>query len=354
VTERSPAPEPERHRNPLWQLTLARIRLFYREPSIVFWTFLFPILLTVALGIAFRSRPPEPIAVAVVAGADAERVRAALTARPDVEARILAPEAAHRELRSGRVSVVVEPGPPPVLRFDPTRPESRLAHLAVDDQLERAAGRKDVLSPREETSTEPGSRYVDFLIPGLLGMNVMSTGMWGIGYVIVENRQKKLLKRLAATPMRRSHFLLSFAAVRALFLALEVPFLLGFGVLVFAIPIRGALATLALVVVAGAAAFAGLGLLVAARAQNVQTVSGLINLVMMPMMLMSGVFFSSEHFPAFLQPVVKALPLTMLNDGLRAVMNEGAPLAAVAPQVLLLAAVAVAAFGLALRLFRWV
>ncbi len=344
----------ERHRNPLWQLTLARLRLFYREPSVLFWTFLFPILLTVALGIAFRSQPPEPIRVAVVAGPAAEAARAALAARPDVEVRVLDEAAARAALRVGRVSVVVEPGPAPVLRFDPTRPESRLAHLVVDDQLERAAGRRDVLSPREEATTEPGSRYVDFLIPGLLGMNVMSTGLWGIGYVIVENRQKKLLKRLAATPMRRGHFLLSLAAVRALFLALEVPFLLGFAVLAFGVPVRGSLATLALVSVAGAAAFAGLALLVAARAQNVQTVSGLINLVMMPMMLMSGVFFSSDYFPALLQPLVKALPLTALNDALRAVMNEGATLATVAPHVLLLSAVGAVSFGVALKIFRWV
>jgi ABC-type multidrug transport system permease subunit len=346
-------PNLERHRNPLWQLILARIRLFYREPSVLFWTFLFPILLTVALGIAFRSRPPEAIRVAVVAGEGAEGVRAALAVRADVEAQVLAPEAAAVALRTGRVSVVVAPGSPPVLRFDPTRPESRLAHLAVDDLLERAAGRRDLISPREERVSEPGSRYVDFLIPGLLGMNVMSTGLWGIGYVIVESRQKKLLKRLAATPMRRGHFLLSFAVVRLLFLALEVPFLLGFGVLAFGIPLRGSVATLAALAVAGAAAFAGLGLLVACRAANVQTVSGLINLVMMPMMLMSGVFFSSEHFPAFLQPVVKALPLTALNDGMRAVMNEGASLAAVAPQLLALTAVGVASFALALRFFRW-
>ncbi|HSM91604.1 MAG TPA: ABC transporter permease [Anaeromyxobacteraceae bacterium] len=352
MTEPTATAEPRR--SPLWQLTLARIRLFYREPSVLFWTFLFPILLTVALGIAFRSRPPEAIRVAVVAGPAAEATRAALAARQDVEATVLDEGPARSALRTGRVAVVVEPGPAPVLRFDPTRPESRLAHLVVDDLLERAAGRRDVLTPREETASEPGSRYVDFLIPGLLGMNIMSTGMWGIGYVIVENRQKKLLKRLAATPMRRGHFLLSFAVVRSLFLALEVPFLLGFGVLTFGVPLRGALGTLAVVVVAGAVAFAGLGLLVASRAANVQTVSGLINLVMMPMMLMSGVFFSSEHFPALLQPLVRALPLTALNDAVRAVMNDGASLLAVAPQVGLLAAVGAASFALALRIFRWV
>lgn len=340
-------------RSALWQLTLARLRLFYREPSTVFWSFVFPLLLTVALGIAFRSRPPEPTFVAVTAGPAAEAVRAALAAGEGVRVEVLEEEAAAAALRTGRVAVVVRPGSPPALRFDPTRPESRLAHAIADDLLERAAGRRDLVGPREEPVTEPGSRYVDFLIPGLVGMNIMSTGMWGIGYVIVEARQKKLLKRLAATPMARGHYLLSFALVRALFLAIEVPVLVGFGVLVFGVPLRGSGWTLALVAAVGAAAFAGLGLLSAARATNTQTVSGLINLVMMPMMIMSGVFFSADHFPALLQPVVRALPLTALNDGLRAVMNEGAGLLAVAPQLGLLAAVAAVTFAVALRLFRW-
>ncbi|HET9555369.1 MAG TPA: ABC transporter permease [Anaeromyxobacteraceae bacterium] len=340
-------------RSPLWQLTLTRLRLFYREPETVFWAFVFPVLLTIALGVAFRSRPPDPIAVGVAAGPLAEGARAALSARPDVKVEVLDPAAAQAALRTGKVAVVVEPGDPPTLRFDPTRPESRLAHEVAGDLLERAAGRKDVVGPREERVTEAGSRYVDFLIPGLVGMNIMSTGMWGIGYVIVENRSKKLLKRMAATPMRRGHFLASFAAVRTAFLALEVPLLIGFGVLAFGIPLRGSAWTLALVAAAGAVAFAGLGLLVASRTANTQTINGLINLVMLPMMVGSGVFFSSANFPDALQPVIRALPLTALNDGLRAVMNDGATLWQVAPQVALLAAVAVASFAAALRLFRW-
>jgi ABC-type multidrug transport system permease subunit len=247
----------------------------------------------------------------------------------------------------------VGPAVPPVLRFDPTRPESRLAHAVVDDLLERAAGRVDLIAPREETATEPGSRYVDFLIPGLLGMNIMSTGLWGIGWVIAELRQKKLLKRLAATPMRRWHFLASFALVRALFLAIEVPFLIAFGVLVFGTPFRGSVAALALVTTLGAAAFSGLGLLIASRAQNQQTVGGLINLALFPMMILSGVFFSSANVPDAMQPLVKALPLTALNDGMRAVLNDGATVAAVWPQCALLAGLAVVCFGVALRLFRW-
>jgi ABC-type multidrug transport system permease subunit len=177
--------------------------------------------------------------------------------------------------------------------------------------------------------------------------------MWGIGYVIVETRQKKLLKRMVATPMRRSEFLLSFVLLRMLFLLLELPVLLGFGWLVFSVPVRGSLALLLGTSLVGALAFAGLGLLVASRAQNIQTAGGLINLVMLPMFLLSGVFFSASHFPDALQPLIRALPLSALNDAMRAVMNEGVGPLGVAPQLLLLAAVALGSFGLALRWFRW-
>ncbi len=340
-------------RSPLVQLTLARIRGFFREPSAVFWTFAFPVLLTIALGIAFRSRPPDPVRIAVEAGPGAEQARAALAAGRDVAAEVLDPAAAHAALRTGRVSIVVVPGMPPTYRHDPTRPESRLARAVADDLLQRAAGRPDVLAPRDALVTEPGTRYVDFLVPGLVGMNIMSAGMWGIGWVIVEDRQKKLLRRMVATPMRRSEYLLAFVIVRLLFLVLEVPVLVGFGMIAFGIPLRGSVLTLGAVAVLGALAFSGLGLLVASRAKNTQTASGLMNLVMMPMFVLSGVFFSADHFPAALQPFVRALPLTALNDAFRAVMNEGAGVAAILPQAALLAAVAVVTFALSLRLFRW-
>jgi ABC-type multidrug transport system permease subunit len=223
----------------------------------------------------------------------------------------------------------------------------------VDDLLQGAAGREDVLAPRDEHVSERGSRYVDFLVPGLLGMNIMSSGMWGIGWVIVEARQKKLLKRLVATPMPRRDFLLSFVLFRMVFLAVELPLLAGFAMLAFGVPLRGTVAAFATVAALGALAFAGLGLLVASRAQNVQTVGGLMNLVMLPMWVLSGVFFSWENFPAVMRPAIRALPLTALNDALRAVMNEGAPLAALGLEVALLAGVALATFAAALWLFRW-
>ncbi len=336
----------------LAQLSLARIRLFFREPSAVFWAFGFPLLLTVALGIAFRNRPAKPAVVAVASGPGAEAAVAALGAAGQ-KARTFPLDEARAALRTGRADLVLLPGATRTYEYDPMRDESRFARLLVDDALQRAEGRRDATPVRDAFVSEPGARYIDFLVPGLLGLNIMSSGMWGLGYVIVENRQKKLLKRMMATPMRRSEFLLSFVVLRMLFLALELPVLLGFGRLVFGIPLRGSLLLVAGVALAGAVAFAGLGVLVASRARNVQTVGGLINLVMMPMFLFSGVFFSSEHFPDLLQPAIRALPLTALNDALRAVMNEGAGPLQVAPQALFLAAVGAVTFGVALRVFRW-
>jgi len=344
VTERGPSS--------LVQLTLTRLRLFAREPAAVFWTFGFPLLLSLALGVAFRSRPPLPSMAAVVDGVGAEALAQVLRAGGQV-ARVLTEEEARRALRTGKADLVVTPGVPRSYTYDPTREDSRLARLVVDDLLQRAEGRREATPVRDATVTEPGSRYIDFLVPGLLGLNLMSSGMWGIGFIIVENRQKKLLKRLVATPMRRSEFLLSFVLLRMLFLLLEMPVLLGFGWLAFSVPIRGSIALLGATALVGAFAFAGLGLLVACRAQNVQTVGGLINLVMMPMFLLSGVFFSSAHFPDAAQPLIRALPLTALNDALRAVMLEGAGLGTVLPQLALLAGLAAVSFALALRWFRW-
>ncbi len=338
--------------SPLTLLTLARIRLFWREPSAVFWSFGFPILLSVALGIAFRNRPPEPVRAAVQEGPGAAELVKALS-QGEVQARLMDQADADTALRVGKVAIVVCPGSPRGYEFDPTRPESRLARVVVDDVLQRAEGRVDVSKAVDHPVTAVGSRYIDFLVPGLLGVNIMSAGMWGIGYVIVETRTRKLLKRMVATPMRRSHFLLSFILMRLVFLVLEVPVLLGFAWLAFGVAVRGSFLLVGALSLLGALAFAGIGLLVASRAQNTQTVGGLINLVMMPMFIGSGVFFSAENFPQAIQPFLKALPLTALNDSLRAVMNEGAGMMAVAPQAAILTAMSLVSFGLALRFFRW-
>jgi ABC-type multidrug transport system permease subunit len=339
-------------RSALSELTLARFRLFFREPSAMFWTFGFPVVLAVALGVAFRNRPPEPVHAAVEACADAERTRAAL-ASDDVHVTVEDEATARADLRVGKVSVVVIPGEPRTYRYDETRPEARLARLLVDDRLQRAEGRGDPTRVADDHVTEPGARYIDFLVPGLLGMTLMSSSMWGIGYVIVELRTKKLVKRMLATPMRKGDFLLSFVVMRALFVLVEVPVLVAFGWMAFGVRVVGSVLLVFAVSLLGALAFAGLGLLVASRAQNTQTVGGLMNLVMMPMFVGSGVFFSSANFPAAAQPVLRALPLTALNDALRAVINEGAGAGAIARPMLVLGLCGVLSFAAALKVFRW-
>jgi len=276
-------------------------------------------------------------------------IQAKLGANAQFRTRLLDHPGAREALRTGKVDLVVLAGPPIAYLYDPARPESRLARALADAALHPPGPPETVDTP----VTEPGSRYIDFLIPGLLGMQLMSAGMWGVGYVVVEMRTKKLLKRLVATPMSRGQFLWSFVVMRAIFLLMELPVLLGFAWLVFGVGITGSLPLLVGISLLGALAFAGIGLLVASRAQNTQTVSGLINLVMLPMFVGSGVFFSTARFPESVQPVLRILPLTALNDALRAVMIDGAGPRAVAAPLALLAGTAAVSFFAALHVFRW-
>ena len=340
-------------RNPVWQLTTVKVKEFAREPEAVFWVLVFPVLLTLALGVAFRSHAPEALSVALVAGPKAPPLEKALSAERGLRVETLDPEAAREHLRAGRVALVVIPGDPVTYWFDPAREESRLAQLLVNDAVQRGTGRTDPRAVAVREMTERGSRYIDFLVPGLLGMNLMGTGMWSIGFSIVNARTRRLLKRLVATPMRKSHYLLGQMLGRLVFLTVEVAALLLFSRLVFDVPLRGSLVTLAGITLLGAMTFAGFGLLVGSRARTVEGVSGLMNLVMMPMWILSGIFFSTSRFPAVMQPVIQALPLTAVNNALRAVMIDGASVLAILPEIGIAAAWGLAAFGVALFLFRW-
>jgi ABC-2 type transport system permease protein len=340
-------------RNPFMQLFLARLKEFLREPEVVFWVFGFPILLAIGLGIAFRNKPPDKVVVGVVEAPGAAEIAAALPEAKGFQVvKLQASEAADR-LRLGKVALVVVPGGSYEYRYDPTQPESVLARQMVHDALERAAGRIDPVEIHETQVTEPGARYIDFLIPGLLGMNIMSGGMWGVGFVLVEMRSRKLMKRLIATPMRRADFLGAMMASRMVLVFLELVLLLFFGWLVFSLAIRGSLWMIAFLAILGAFVFAGLGLLVASRARKIETVSGLMNLVMLPMFVFSGIFFSSDRFPAAIQPLVKALPLTALNDALRAAILEGASFSAQLGRIAVMLVWGTLSFVMALKLFRW-
>jgi len=329
----------------------------YREPEVIFWVFIFPILLALGLGIAFRNKPADVSRVVLVAGPEAEHVMELLhnpAAAGVVHAEILPAAEAFNEFRLGKYDLVVTPqaGRFEYL-YDPARPESVLARSITDDALQTAEGRRDRVPTTVRVSSEPGARYIDFLIPGLLGMNLMNSGMWGIGFALVDLRQRKLLKRYVASPMRRSDFLLALASSRLVLMLMELALLLGFGVLVFHLRVAGSWTSILIISALGALCFGGVGLLTASRAQKIETVSGLINLVMMPMWILSGVFFSYERFPALLHPLIKALPLTALNDALRAAILEGAPLAHQSARLLVLGLWGVLSYLLALRWFRW-
>jgi ABC-type multidrug transport system permease subunit len=335
----------------LVQLIGVRFREFVREPEALFWVFVFPLLLAGGLGLAFRNRPAEVLQVAAVS----PEITASLRPEKLLDVRQLEKAAAEDALRTGKVALLAEAGPngTVVYRYDDTNPEGRTARMLADNAVQRAAGRVDPVASADRLMREPGSRYIDFLIPGLLGMNLMGSAIWGLGFAIVDARRKKLMKRLVATPMPRAYYLLSFILSRLLLLVIEVGALVGFGSLVFHVPLRGGVLPLALLCVLGSLAFSALGLLISSRAQTIEAASGLMNLAMMPMWIVSGVFFSARRFPDMLQPVIKALPLTALIDALRANMLQGASFAQTLPQVGILGAWLAVCFSLALMLFRW-
>jgi len=312
-------------------------------------------MLAVVLGIAVRNRPAETLPVAVVAGPQAARVSDVLVQTPLLKASVMDEEAATHALALGRVALVVAPRPDGSLeyRLDPSRSESAIARARADDALQRAAGRRDPVPSAVAEVREPGGRYIDFLIPGIVGMNIMSGGMWGVGFNLVDMRIKRLLKRLVAAPMRRPDFLAANLAMRLVFMVIEVSFVLGFGHLAFGVPVRGRLAAVFAVGALGALCFGGLGLLVGSRARRMETVTGLMNVVMMPMFVLSGIFFSADRFPQVLQPLIRLLPLTALNDAMRAVVLEGMRLSALSAPLAVLVVWTLVSFGVGLKLFRW-
>jgi ABC-2 type transport system permease protein len=338
--------------HPLWQLTLVRFREFLREPEALFWVFGFPLLLAAGLGLAFRNTPAEVLSIGVV-GADGGAFEQSPSFAVDP---FPALEDGLRALREGRIALLVEraaDGGNVIYHYDDTNPEGRDARMRADLVVQQSAGRQDPVAAEDQLMRETGSRYIDFLIPGLLGMNLMGGSIWSMGFAIVDARRRKLMKRLVATPMPRHYFLVSFLISRLAMLVVEVGAFLGFAVLVFGVPIRGSLVLVAAICVLGSLAFGAIGLLLSSRARTIEAASGLMNLTMLPMWILSGVFFSSQRFPDAVQPVIAALPLTALNDALRATMLQGATMAQIAPQAGVLAAWLLVCFPLALKLFRW-
>ncbi len=337
--------------HPLFQLILLRYREFIREPEALFWNFAFPLLLVAGLGIAFREQPADIAHVAAVTPQLAQSLRQ----DKQLAVEELSSNGALAALRAGKVTLIAEPGPSGavVYRYDDTNPDARAARMLVDRAVQLAAGRTDPVVSTNALVREPGSRYIDFLVPGMIGMGLMNSGMWGLVFSIVDTRRRKLLKRIVATPMPRHHYLLSFLCWRLILLPLEVGIPLGFGVLVFGVPLRGSLPELAVWCLLGAFTFGSIGLLIASRAKTIEGASGIMNLVQLPMWIVSGVFFSADRFPAFAQPFIQALPLTALNAALRANMLRGESMLQMKQQAAALSVCLLVSFLAALKLFRW-
>jgi ABC-2 type transport system permease protein len=347
--------------HPIVAMVTSGVLQFVREPAALFWVYGFPMILSVVLGLAFRNRPVVEIPIDIRSDGPggvvaAERVQQSLAADTRLKVTLGNETTTHNRLRTAKTDLVIVPaaqsGSPDEFRFDANRPEATLARTAVERVLLRSA-LPSAPVPKETEVDEPGARYIDFLFPGLIGLNLMGGGLFGIGFMVVDQRVRKLLKRFLATPMSRRDYLLSIMLSRLMFTLIDVAVLTVFAYFAFDIRIRGDFLTFVVLVLIGGISFAGLGLLIACRAKTLETVSGLMNAVMLPMYLVSGVFFSSERFPEWMLPVIKALPLTALIDGLRKVMNDGDGFENVLRELAILTAWGVVSFVLALKLFRW-
>jgi ABC-2 type transport system permease protein len=334
----------------LYQLTYARFRLFFREPEAVFWIFVFPILLAVGLSFAFRNRPPDVLQVA----ATTSQLTQALNGEKGLTATTQNQADGRKALVNGTILLLAIQQPGGVtFEYDDTNPDARTTRLLADRAIQAAAGQRVAVPTQSHLIHEAGSRYIDFVVPGLLGMNLMSSAIWGLGFAIVEARQKKLLKRLVASPMPRWQYLASFLLSRLLLLVVEVGVFLGFARLVLGVPCRGSLWQLALLCVLASLSFSALGLLIASRAKTMEAASGLMNLIMLPMWILSGVFFSASRFPNVIQPLIRALPLTATIDALRGNMLQGLALSHLLAPMAVLLLWLVVTFSVSLRIFRW-
>lgn len=342
-------------RDAFLQLVLARIREFYREPHALFWVYGFPLMLAGILGWAFASARPVPPTIDVEQSDLSEIEQKIVRSLSDegMKVEIFARAAAEKRLSHGQTDLIVVPKAEGfAYRFDPARAESALARRWVDATLVRASLGDQAPKPIDETLSKPGTRYIDFLMPGLIGMNIMGGGLFGIGFVLVDFRVRKLFKRMMATPIHRGDFLLSMFASRLIFLFPEMFVMLLFARLAFGVPIEGSYLLLAAIIFLGAFSFAGIGLLLGCRTEKTEVMSGFINLVMIPSYLLSGIFFSPTRYPAAVQPLIQALPLTQLNESLREVFR-GEHISVFGWRLAILAAWGVICFLLALRLFKW-
>lgn len=364
---------------PLIQLIIVRYKEFIREPGIVFWSIIFPILMAWVLGIAF-SRPNDLIQqVGLIENKDSVNARLrtfledADTVYSDQD-----PDGYHYEknirndklgrtvykflpadrdegflmLKRGRINILVREYPDSLqYYFDPRNPQARMMYVLLAATLDNENLAYETAGIRP--LTQQGNRYIDFLVPGLLAMGVMNSLLWGISYALIEMRSKKLLRRMIATPMKKTHFLVSHFAARLSLTVIEAMILYLFAVIYFKIRIQGSIVALAMVFLAGNIAFSGIAVLISARTANSRIGTGLINVISLPMMVLSGIFFSYHNFPDAVIPVIRKMPLTMMADSIRGVFIEGFGIAQVGVNSLILTVIGLTCFAIGLRFYKW-
>jgi ABC-type multidrug transport system permease subunit len=371
----------------MWQLIAANFKEIFREPAVLFWGILFPILMSVGLGLAFTKKQDVTRKVAIIKNYKSDnkiidstdilenflyKNTSITTATANSAASFsytikneklgnttfIFTEKNWQEamvwLKRGYISLIMEEMNGRInYHFDPSNADAKLTYL----QLSEIFGKIDINAKANEEEIKPltleGTRYIDFLIPGLIGMGIMMSAMWGLSYTVIERRSKKLLRRMVATPMKKSHFLIALIAVRVTMNFVEASLLFLFAHFAFGINIQGSIPALIVVLIAGNIAFAGLAIFASCNTSKTEIGNGLINVVVMPMMILSGVFFSYHNFPDWSTGVIQKLPLTMLADAMRSIFIEGGGFAEIAVPSLILTATGVFFFGLGLKLFKW-
>jgi len=343
----------------LWQQIKCRWREFRREPSAFFWVMFMPILWMVVLGFAFSKPRPESYGVGWLSPETpstlSESTHKALTENRQIHLWEAPLGELETRIKRGEISMILQfdAQSKATYRLDQNNPEAVRARNFVNDVVQNQGGRTDPVPQSSENIQAEGGRYVDFLIPGLLGLSIMTTSLFGVGMTIVSNRKENLLKRYLATPMRAYEYIVSHMFGRLIILTADFSAVMIAGYLIFHFRLYGNFLHYVLFAILGAAAFTAVALLCAARTRSVPMISGLTNLISLPMMMLSGVFFSKNNFPDWLREGTAYLPLTALNDGLRKIALEGLPIQALGPEITVLGLYTVIASVIAQRLFKW-
>lgn len=349
----------------LKELILMNFKEFYREPGIIFWAILFPIILAIGLGFAFSENANLTRKVALVKSSlissekhsmlqnnsfiEAGNNEMGITTYHLLEVNW---EGAIQMIKKGKTSIIIQLGKDSLTyHFDPSNPEAKLAYLQLSNTLDGDSA--EINSGNVNVLSQTGTRYIDFLLPGLLGMGIMMNCMWGVSYSNVNKRSKMLLRRMVATPMRKTYYILAQFIARLLLSLLEGTLLFTITYLVFEVPITGSIAGILLLYITGNFAFTGIAMLTSSRTSNPQVANGLINLVILPMMLLSGIYFSYHNFPEPVITIIELLPLTLIVNDMRAIFLEGAGFASIIPVSLVLTGVGVVFFVMGLRIYKW-